>query len=140
MKTTVALSALVIIFGLTSGCSEFGSGSDSGSRLYVSREPVIPDVPVPQGFSMDINRSYYNSNAAGRSGLITYTGKADAVEILSFFRDNMPVSGWVPNGEATDFGTYILHFHKGVEAADVRIIPGRFNTDIMVSLHKRSGS
>lgn len=138
MRTGVILAAFVTIVALTLGCSDIFGPSRANGKLYVSREPVVRDIPVPEGFTMDVNRSYYNTSAGQRSGLLTYTGKAEAVDLLGFFRDNMPVSGWTLKKESSDFGSYILHFQKAAEAADVRITPGTFNTDVTVSLHRQA--
>jgi len=142
MRTGVVLTALVTAMALVMGCAGLLSPSKGGGKLYVSRESVIPDVPMPEGFTMDLNRSYYNasstSGSSTRNGLLTFTGKAEPIDLLGFFRDNMPVSGWVLKKESSNFGEYILHFQKGVEAADIRITPGQFNTDVTVSLHRQN--
>jgi hypothetical protein len=136
MRTVVVLTASLIVVTLALGCSDLASPSRGGGKLYVTREAVIPDLPVPEGFSMDLNRSYYNSGRGTRTGLLTYVGKAETVDLLAFFRDNMPISGWQLKKESSDFGSYNLHFIKKAEAADVKIIPGRFSTDVTVSLHR----
>lgn len=137
MRTGVILIAAMMVVSLISGCDTLTSPSRGGGKLYVARETVIPDLPIPEGFSMDLNRSYYNSGKGTRTGLLTYTGQAETVELLSFFRDNMPVSGWTLKKESSDFGSYVLHYVKNAEAADVRIVPGRFTTDVTVSLHRQ---
>ncbi len=135
MKTGIVLAVALTVVTLALGCDSLSGSRSGGTRLYVAQQSMTPDIPVPQGFTMDLNRSYFNSSGGARRGLLTYTGKAQTSDIVTFFRDNMPVSGWVLKKDSADFGSLSLHFVKGAEAADIRIVPGSFNTDVTVSVH-----
>jgi len=143
LKVLGGLCLIAVVF--TAGCSEFlQRGGERGGRpeMVVADNLVIPDLPVPAGFKIDNDRSYFNVNpkTGTRVVFVTYRGRGDALALMNFFRQNMAISGWNPKEEAGDFGAYVLDFEKDKEAAEVRIVPGRFKTEFSISVNPRSSS
>jgi len=142
MRKAGLLGALGLI-ALTAalGCSAF-SRSSGEKQMVVADNLVISDLPVPVGFKIDNNRSHFNVNprTGTRVVFVTYRGRGDALRLMGFFRENMAIAGWELREEASDFGAYVLDFEKTKEAAEVRIVPGRFSTEFSISLNPRSSS
>ena len=132
----VALAAAAFI-----GCRQLGPHSDE-ERLAASQRPGVPDIPVPKGFKMDLDRQFFNSNPGTgvRSGYVTYNGQGTVPALLEFFRDNMPISGWTLVRETSAGGSYSLHFEKRNEEVEVKIVPGRFSTDFVVAFFPKTAA
>ena len=134
-----SLIVLLLLVSAFVGCATTASNTTDDGRLAVTKRPVIPDVPVPAGFRMDLNHTFFNSSAAMRTGYVTYAGQAGAPVLLEFFRDNMPISGWSLVRESTSAGSYTLHFEKNSEGCEVKVTPGRFSSDFTVSFYPMPG-
>ena len=139
MNRGVVVLVVMALAMIVAGCEQIG-GARQETQLVVAREPIVTDIPVPEGFKMDLQRSFYYAPTAGspRVGKLTYTGRAQTPELITFFRENMPVSGWAMKNEAGTFGSYVLYFEKGTETAQVSVTPYRFNTDVTVQLGRIS--
>jgi hypothetical protein len=123
------------------GCKQLGAQSDE-DRLAASQRPTVPDIPIPKGFKMDLDRQFFNSDQRTglRSGYITYNGRGTAPALLEFFRDTMPISGWALLRETSGGGSYSLHFEKGNEEIEVKIRPDRFSTDFVVAFFPKTAA
>ena len=108
-------------------------------EIVVADNLVIADLPVPGGFRIDNSRSFFSviPGSSTRIVFVRYTGRGDALQLMDFFRQNMAISGWKIRSEAADFGAYVLRFDKEREAAEVRIIPGRFSTEFTVAVNPK---
>lgn len=139
MRKAGLLGAVGLIALAALGCSE-PSRSSSERQMVVADNLVISDLPIPTGFRIDNNRSYFNVNpgTGTRVVFVTYRGRGDALRLMGFFRENMAIAGWELKEEAGDFGAYVLDFEKAKEAAEVRIVPGKFSTEFSISLNPRS--
>ncbi len=137
MRQAVILGALVVAVISAFGCSTVQRSPQR--EIVVADNLVIADLPVPGGFKIDNSRSFFSvvPGSSTRIVFVTYTGRGDALRLMDFFRQNMAISGWKIKSEAGDFGAYVLRFDKDREAAEVRIIPGRFSTEFTVALNPK---
>lgn len=135
-----SLSAVLVVVAAlaAAGCEGIGSRKTSDDRLATTPRRVIPDVPVPDGFRMDLDHTFYNSSGTIRSGYATYTGRAKMPMLVEFYKDNMPISGWALTNESGSGGSYILNYEKTAEQVAVKITPGTFYTTIVVSFLPRT--
>jgi hypothetical protein len=131
---TVALAACVLSFGC-----QTGSRRQADERLTAAQSREIPDVPVPSGFRMDLKHSYYNidNSTALRTGYATYTGHASLRNLIDFYKDNMPISGWALVSESGQSGSYTMRFDKADERVEVKITPDVFTCDVGISFWPR---
>ena len=122
------------------GCQQSSSRTRADQPLMPTQNPVISDIPVPIGFKIDLKHTFYNSTSGLRTGYATYSGRGKTAALLDFYRDNMPMSGWALVRESTNpsSGSYTLHFQKENEGTDVRITPGAFSFDVVVSFYPLS--
>ena len=141
MRKAVVFTGLCLLLLTFAGCFTTRS-SKSEQQLAVSKTLVIPDLPVPKGFKIDSEHSYFNVNPNSRTRVVfvTYKGRAEIGRLLEFYRENMPISGWALQKESCDFGAYTLSFTKEAEAAEVRITPGRLSSNVSISLNPSSGN
>ena len=137
MRRILVFAALAVAAAAVFGCQQLGGRSDE-ERLAASQRPTVPDIPVPSGFKMDVDRNFYSSSGGLRSGYITYTGRGSAPALLEFFRDNMPISGWAAVRETSSSGAYSLFFEKGNEEVQVTIRPGHLSSDIIVTFFPKA--
>ncbi len=137
-KAVILAVCLTVVAG--AGCSQMREERNR-ERLAVAPKLVIGDIPVPERFKIIASRSYFNvnPNAKTRVVFVTYRGNARLEELMEFYRENMSISGWEMRKESGDFGTYVLQFAKEGESAEVRIIPGRFGSEVAISVNPSSG-
>lgn len=136
MRKSWQVLAVLAVLSLGWGCAALAP-APSGP-LTASVQPRVFDLPVPNGFSIDAERSYYSQVGDTRAGRLLYRGRSDTESLITFFRDSMPISGWTLVRESSDFGSYILDFEKGVEGAEVRIKEGSFRSEVAISVHRLS--
>jgi hypothetical protein len=142
MKKALTFAVLAAFAAFQFGCAELRMGTNTGEDdMMVSDSLVISDMPVPQGYKVDSKSSFFSVNPTTkiRVAFVTYRGRGDAVRLMEFFRQNMVISGWDLKSESGDFGAYVLKFDKGAEAAEIKIIPGRFTTKFTMSVNPRAG-
>ena len=136
MRTFGLLALVLVVAAALGGCQLFENRTATADdRLMAQQRPVIPDLPVPAGFKMDLKHTFYNSASGMRTGYVTYDGRADGPRLMEFFKDNMPISGWALVRESTDpnTGSFILQFEKEGEGAGVKITPGHFSSEFVVT-------
>jgi|GEM_PF-2387584 len=140
MKGIRLLAVILAASTALLGCKAFERQPAGDERLAAEQRPVVADIPVPAGFKMDLKHTFYNSTSGIRTGYVTYGGRGEAAQLVEFFKDNMPISGWALVRESTDpnSGSYILHFEKEGEGADVRITPGYFSSEFVVTFTPRT--
>ena len=52
------------------------------------------DIPIPSGFLFTPLESYAFQSTNFRAGLLKYKGKASADQVVSFFKEQMPMYNW----------------------------------------------
>ena len=139
MSRTLRRTVLVLVLLAAAGCGLMGR-SDQDAQYQVAANLVISDLPVPDGYRIDNSHSFFNVNptTGTRVVFVTYRGRGDALKLMEFFRQNMSISGWKLREESGDFGSYVLDFEKAKEAAEVRITPSRYSTELTISLNPKS--
>ena len=91
------------------------AGCQQPSRTLVARtEPFLADVPVPLGFTYDPTRSadYATAGTAERFGSYVFTGKKYFVDVVDFYRTEMPPMRWKLAEEVGTGGQKKLVFDK----------------------------
>lgn len=136
MRIMAAIAAILMTLSVA-GCFLRQSAKDE--QLTPTPNLMMADIAVPSGFKLMVERSYYHTTSGSRIGSLTYTGRGDAISVLEFFRGNMPISGWTNTRQSGDFGSFVLHFEKANEVADVKVTQGRFSTEFTISISPRGG-
>lgn len=65
---------------------------EPGLRSAIDRR--FPDVPLPQGVSPDLERSYVYESSLLQVGRLVYTTRAKLTELAEFYARECPNDGW----------------------------------------------
>lgn len=106
MRGQVACILLITVF-VTVGCEP--------QRTLVSRmAPLTSDVPVPSTFKFDPKHStdFTSQTTNERYNNYHYTGRAYFVDVVGFYKRQMPVDGWVLGQDVGTGGRQTLFFRK----------------------------
>jgi len=127
----MALVALAVLAGCQSGG---GARVDEGALppLPPASAPKYQDVPVPFGFEYLPTKSFSTEGVGYRVGELIYKGSANALEVMKFYREQMPPNGWVEVREADIGSRAILLFKKQQESCIVIIERGSLLSSTMV--------
>lgn len=79
------------------GCTATYSRKSDPTQIP-SLEPAallkFQDIPIPSGFVFTPIESYAFQSANFRAGLLKYKGKASGDQVVSFFKEQMPMYNW----------------------------------------------
>ena len=136
MKKIIILF-VICSFMAISGCSTWGdwsrkkssSGEGEGASMGLSMSESLKfeDIPIPAGFKMNPENSFAFQNKTMRVGVLTYIGKASPQEIISFYKEQMPLYNWRLLN-LIEYGTIQILFDKGTETCVITITPARKST------------
>jgi hypothetical protein len=124
MRKMIASVSLSAVLCMLSGCAWFSGDVNPGAELAAIARPPVSCIPVPQGFTLDPERSVtFDSGATKRIDHL-YTGSAPDVATVRFYKRAMAARGWSLISEAFSLGDQNLRFKKPGQACRVRITPG----------------
>jgi hypothetical protein len=92
-----------------------GCQGDGGGELGAQARSPLPDVPLPDGFSLVELRS--RSWRSGESRFVDhlYEGRRDKFAVSRFYEKQMPLSGWSMESSQFLQGRGTMDFVKGAE-------------------------
>lgn len=101
-NTPLRCGIILITVLFLSGCSTLRSitssspSSSSGSRQTPSdvRKYRFPDLPVPNGLSLDAGKSFIFESPGTRAGHLVYSGFRNYGAVVKFYREKMLEHGW----------------------------------------------
>lgn len=145
MKRNIILWLMILglIMG-SSGCATMPSnsseetGGTQNRALLVSGELKFNDVPIPAGFKVVQDESYLFQNDALRVGLLKYYGRARRPELVSFYKEQMPLYNWSMIN-MFDYEKSVLNFEKGNEICTITL-EGTMRAMLVVSLSPRQNA
>lgn len=91
------------------------------------------DIPVPQGFKFLPTDSYVFQSGNVRVGVLVYTGRANAEQLVAFYQNQMPMYNWNLLN-VIEYGKRMLNFDRENESCVVNIEPKMLKTKVTVSL------
>ncbi|MFH1062426.1 MAG: hypothetical protein V1747_06020 [Candidatus Omnitrophota bacterium] len=127
-KKIGVLGCVPVLLGmfLLSGCATDSYQTSSGDNYSESRQlgkssiQRFEDLPVPAGFSMYRKESFIFQNNKTRMGTMSYTGNADIVAVIEFYKKQMALNQW--NLLTTvEFDKVVMSFEKDTEACIITI-------------------
>jgi len=109
-----------------------GACGDSGKSVAPTipearPQPYVRDIPVPNKFERDEQKSVYEATAGRRMVKDYYVGKLDCLSVRNFYFHNMPLNDWELSDERLIGAVYQLNYRKGDQRCEVRVerMPGR---------------
>ncbi|MDD4894337.1 MAG: hypothetical protein PHW54_03380 [Candidatus Omnitrophica bacterium] len=122
------------------GCAST-SKNDAMSKEQVGLEPQASlkfnDVPVPAGFKFLPEESYTFQSAGVRVGVLKYHGKADIEQVVTFYKDQMPLYNWNLLN-AIEYGQRLLNFDREQESCIIDVAGKGNSITIIISLGPKS--
>jgi hypothetical protein len=132
---TAGLTALCLLFLLTAGvaCEQIenpgkvvpGSPTVQETRSTELQRSQLDDVPVPRDLTLvtRANQSFSYVASGLRVGRFLYRGPVPVDQVVSFLRENMPLSayGWTPTAESVDGPVARLSFQKGADRCALEV-------------------
>lgn len=133
----VAAALLVALVGCGgSDTTMSSSGAPAGAgpmpELVGLARPPIPDLPVPDDFSLDEGKSRSFAAAGARYIDHVYKGSADKFAVARFYKRQMPISRWALVTDMFVQGNIMLDFEKATERCRVTVTEGGlFNSTVV---------
>jgi len=126
-KIAFAILSVYVLVMLT-GCTTMETEQKGELRkpqgLQVARVLQFPDIPVPSGFNFMPDMSFSSQGTGYRVGEFVYSGGADALELIRFYREQLPTNGWEELRNLDVGMKAILYFRKGEERCTIIIQRG----------------
>lgn len=141
----LAIAGIALI--CASGCtnmpvrraSESGEAIRIEKPLGVSATLRFEDVPIPSGFNNIRDQSFVFQDASMRVGLLRYFGRANADQVIAFFRSQMALYNWDLQN-IIEHGISTMNFIKSDETCVITIEPMATKTVLSVVISPKKGT
>lgn len=140
MKRNVLMLSLCYFFViLLSSCAVLNKDKQTGSLAVLEPQTILKfaDVPVPIGFKLLPQNSYSFENAGLRVGVLKYQGKANPDQVISFYKDQMPMYNWNLLN-IVEYGDRLLNFDREGETCIIGLLAKGRSVIITVSVGPKS--
>ena len=134
---------LLLVFLCFCAFALFGCATTSGkdtSKESALLEPQatlkFPDVPIPAGFKAIVEKSYSFETQGVRVGVLRYQGKANPDQIVSFYKEQMPMYNWNLLN-IVEYGNRLMNFDRENETCIIDLAAKGNNIIITISLGPR---
>ena len=124
--------AVTVLAGclLTAGCTGSGKGG-AMEPLKPRGMSYLAEVPVPQGFSKVDSGSWDHESGGQRMAEHVYRGSAAPEAVRTFYREQMPRTGWQCLSDQNFEGLTSIRFEKHSEACTVAIKSDSLNRTVV---------
>lgn len=133
---------IFILTALVAGCATNGRESsgfaEAPKALDVSTALKFEDVPIPSGFRPVTDQSFTFQNDVLRVGILKYSGRADAAQVINFYKDQMPLYNW-RFLNILEYGRYIMNFDREDQSCIVVVESTKFNTFVTITVSPKAG-
>jgi hypothetical protein len=105
------------------GCTTL-AGKESGNPGLLEPASALKfsDIPVPAGFKIQSRDSYCFESSGVRAGVLKYKGKADADQVINFYKEQMPMYNWNLLN-IVEFGQRLMNFDRENETCVISLLP-----------------
>lgn len=139
---SIRLIFFIIVAMLVAGCATTGSrSSDAGETpkmLDVAMALKFEDIPIPAGFRPVTRESFTFQNDVLRVGILKYAGKAQANQVVDFYKDQMPLYNW-RFLNMMEYGRRILSFDRDDQTCIIVIEPVKVNCYVTITVAPKAG-
>jgi len=126
MKARLIVCILMAMAFVITGCMSTTPGKNSEKITSQVLEPQLKqkfgDIPIPAGFKLLVKESYSFESSGIRVGVLKYKGKADIEQVVSFYKDQMPLNKWNLIN-IVEYGQRLLNFDKDTESCIITLLP-----------------
>lgn len=137
MRTGIfILGAAIFLLTGAFGCASL-SNKNSAQTLQAQALLKFPDLPVPIGFNILAKDSYSFESSGMRVGLLRYQGKANLEQVVTFYKEQMPMYNWALLN-VTQYGDCIMNFEREQESCIISILAKGNTSVISIALGPKS--
>ncbi len=105
-------------------------------EMTTAKKLRFSDVPVPKDMVLDVDNSFIFETELTRVGLLKYSTRIPADELVSYFKQELPLNDWnLVN--ILEYGRKQMVFEKGEETLIITIYPERRGSRVIISLTPR---
>lgn len=135
LKIPVIMLASYSIIALYGCATISGRGKAATNPALLEPQAVLKfsDVPVPVGFKLIPQDSYFFEASNVRVGLLKYQGKGNIEQVVSFFKEQMVMYNW-DLLNVVEYGQRLLNFDRESETCIISLLPKGNNIDITVAI------
>jgi len=119
--------------------TEGGEAARIEKPLSVALTLRFEDVPVPAGFGLLRDQSFIFQDGSTRVGLLRYSGRANASQVIAFFKTQMSLYNWELQN-IVEYGNITLNFLKSGENCVVTIEPLATKSIISIIISPKTGT
>jgi len=136
-KFTAILILSALILNLF-GCAVLDKKSASNKGMLEPQAVMkFNDVPVPAGFKLIPKESYSFESSGLRVGLLKYEGKAEADQVVNFYKDQMAMYNWRLLN-TIEYNERLMNFDREQETCIIGLIPKGKDVVVTISLGPKS--
>ncbi len=130
------LATLILSLPITACVSASSSTGTSatGSGVAPMQHPMLEGIPIPNGFELVPQRSYYRNTGSQRYATCEYQGALDPVEVGRFYKEYMPTAGFAFRQERFVGGQQTLEFASKTEQSSVSVKPDGSRTTLIIEV------
>lgn len=103
------------------GCNTNGNHAPDVALASAVRDPVIQDIPKPQGFTLVTDRSMTVQSGKYRLVKCEYVGPTAAIAVKRFYEEYMPSARFELRQWSLDSGVFTLNYESAGELCTIRI-------------------
>jgi hypothetical protein len=133
---------LLAMVTLLAGCLNGGMrGGQDAMLASAVRDPVLQDIPRPQGFEIDEQKSMAFASGRARVARCHYRGSIYPIGVKRFYERYMPAANFKLVQWSLEEGVYQLRFASDGELCNIRTWREPWRTALVIELGPRpSGS
>ena len=136
-KNAFSLTCLFLFILALAGCSLISNKDDMGGVNQNMLEPSalqkFNDVPVPTSFKIVPQNSYCFECSGIRVGVLRYQGKATPDQVVSFYKEQMPMYNWTLLN-VVEYGERMMNFDRENETCVITMASKGNTVFVTVSL------
>lgn len=129
----LSVYCLIVLLGCAAFSKKEGALQRTPSLLQPANMLKFTDVPVPMGFKLLPQDSYNFESSGVRVGVLRYRGKANADQVINFYKEQMPMYNWALLN-IMEYGERLMNFERENESCIVTLSPKGNAVTITVSL------
>ncbi|GAB6176957.1 hypothetical protein JCM16814_18480 [Desulfobaculum senezii] len=146
-RPILLILAMVSLLSLCSCQSALQNRSDASPEpnrhvapKAVSSYQEFDDILIPNDLELDNKKSFVFETPNFKTGIVTYAGRVNAVDLANFFERNMTKDNWHLRSKMK-YNRTIMVFEKPDRDCIINILDGTFDTvvEIMIAPRQSSG-
>ncbi|NJB67976.1 hypothetical protein GGQ74_001649 [Desulfobaculum xiamenense] len=136
----LAMVSLLTLCSCESALQQRGSTSPEQTRTSAAKAmssyQEFDDVLIPNDLKLDQKNSFVFETPNFKTGIVTYKGSVDAVDLANFFERNLTKDNWRLRSKMK-YSRTIMVFEKPDRDCIINILDGTFDTVVEVMVAPR---